>query len=63
MSDTLQTVATACATVADNLNDSGNEHPHTLKKITAQAKACFRFTTVIRVDGEEVEVQVENFPR
>ena len=61
--NTLQTVAMACATVADHLNDVKNEHPHTLKKITAQGKAAFRFTTVIKIDGEEVEVQVKNFRR
>ena len=60
MSNTLQTVAKACAAVAKNLNDPCNEHPHTLKKITAQGKSCFRFTTVIRIDGEEIEVQVKN---
>jgi hypothetical protein len=60
---TLQTVAIACATVADYLNHAKNEHPHTLKKITAQGKAAFRFTTVVRVDGEEVEVQVKNYHR
>ena len=53
----------SCATVADNLNDARNEHPHTLKMITAQGKAAFRFTTVIQVDGEEVEVQVKNYRR
>ena len=63
MSDTLQTVTTACAAVAKNLHDPGNEHPHSLKKITAQGKSCFRFTTVMTIDGEEVEVQVKNFRR
>ena len=60
---TLQTVAMACATVADHLNDVKNEHPHTLKKITAQGKVAFRFTTVVNIDGEEVEVQVKNYRR
>lgn len=63
MSDTLQTVAKACDAVATNLNSPGNEHPHALKKITAQGKACFRFNSVITIDGEEVEVQVKNFSR
>ena len=63
MSNTLQTVAKACVAVANNLNSPGNEHPHSLKKITAQGKSCFRFTTVITIEGEEVEVQVKNFRR
>jgi len=53
----------ACATVADHLNDAKNEHLHSLKKITAHSKAAFRFTTVVNIDGEEIEVQVKNFCR
>lgn len=60
--NSLQTVAIACATVAGNLNDPANEHPHVLKKITMQGQATFRFTTVIRIDGQDVEVQVRTVP-
>lgn len=56
--ESLQTVALACATVVRNLNDPTNEHPHVLRKVTAQGKACFRFNTVVLIDGQQVEVQV-----
>ncbi len=61
--NSLQTVAIACATVAGNLNDPANEHPHVLKKVTTQGKACFRFTAVVMIEGQEVEVQVRTVPR
>jgi hypothetical protein len=56
---TLQTVAMACATVADHLNDMKNEHPHTLRKITAVGEPNrFFFSTIVQIDGEDVEVRV-----
>lgn len=58
----LQSVALACATVVRNLNDPANEHPHVQRKVMAQGKACFRFTTVVLIDGQQVEVQVRTVP-
>ena len=58
--ESLQVVADACTAVASNLKDLNNEHPHTLKKLTLPGgRSAFRFTTVVEIGGQQVEVQVK----
>jgi hypothetical protein len=57
--ESLATVLAACQQVASNLSDLDNEHPHTLKKLTLPGgRGAFRFTTIVEIDGVQVEVQV-----
>jgi hypothetical protein len=62
-SEMLEKVALACATVADKVNDVKDETPYTMRKLTAKGQPHFRFTMLLELDGQSVEVQVRSMPK